>query len=160
VTAAAGAFYFERGQPSANIQTWGDALWWASAIITTINSPFETVTFEGRVIALLLRIFALAVSGYLTAIIAVYLLGGAGPAQLVEREPTEAPSEPARAEPAPSAPLPIEGELHRLRLEVARLHELIERRLAQDSAQATAQATTVEAPSVPTDNREPTPRGR
>ena len=167
VTAAAGAYYFERGQPDANIQTWGDALWWAAAIITTINSPFETVTFEGRIIALLLRIFALAVSGYLTAIIAVYLLGGTEPAQLGENEPaTEAPDEPAGAvpthlDPAPSAP--AEAELRQLRLEVARLHDLIERQASCGSGQTTAQsvaAPAIEAPALPTEEREPTPRRR
>ena len=112
VTAAAGAYYFERSEPSANIQTFGDALWWSVTIITTINSPYETITFEGRVIALLLRIFALAISGYLTAIIAVYLLGGNEHSELAATD---------------------EPEQRRLRLEVARLRSLLERQISEGS---------------------------
>jgi len=110
VTSAAGAYYFERTEPGANILTPGDAFWWAATLVTTMNSPFETITFEGRVIGLLLRVFALAISGYLTAIIAVYLLGGKGPAEPTQPDPTE---------------------LRQLCDEIARLERLIERRLPE-----------------------------
>jgi voltage-gated potassium channel len=107
VTAAAGAYYFERDIPDAAIRTPGEALWWAATIVTTINSPLETVTLEGRVLALLLRVFGLAISGYLTATIAVYLLGA------TRRDET------------------ADLELRRLRLEVVRLQGLLERRVGQ-----------------------------
>lgn len=82
VTAAAGAYYFELNEPGATITTPGEAFWWAATLLTTMNSSLETITLEGRVIGLLLRFFALAASGYLTATIAVYLLGpGQGPQQ-------------------------------------------------------------------------------
>lgn len=71
---AAGVYYFEATEQSS-IATIGDATWWAATTITTINSGLDPVTFEGRVIGVLLRIYGLAVSGYLTATIAVYLLG-------------------------------------------------------------------------------------
>ncbi len=106
-TAAAGAYYLERDEPSANITTPGDALWWAVTLVTTVNSPFETVTLEGRVIALFLRIFGLAVSGYLTAIIAVYLLGN-------------------RA--APDDAEATQTELRQLRLQLTRLARVLEGR--------------------------------
>ena len=82
-------------------------------MVTTINSSLETVTPEGRMIGLLLRVFALAVSSYLTAIVAVYLLGGA------ERR---AGDEVGRE------------ELRELRAEVAGLRELIERQDAEGAA--------------------------
>jgi voltage-gated potassium channel len=113
LTAAAGALYFERDAPSASIRTAGEALWWAATIITTINSPLEAVTLEGRIIAFMLRIFGLAFSGYLTAIIAVYLLG-AVPGQDADRD-----DEGQRA------------ELQRLRADVARLEQLVEQRLPE-----------------------------
>lgn len=77
VTAAAAAavYFFERGIAASPIQTPWDSVWWAATIVTTINSPLEAVTLEGRLVALGLRIFALAFSGYLTAVIAVHLLG-------------------------------------------------------------------------------------
>jgi voltage-gated potassium channel len=108
-TAAAGAYYLERDEPGASIGTPVDALWWAATIVTTINSPLETVTFEGRVIGLLLRVFALAISGYLTATIAVYLLGR-----------PQSTAEQAEA-----------SELAELRREVRRLGALLERRLPE-----------------------------
>lgn len=74
VTAAA-ALYLERGAPQATITDFGEALWWAATVVSTVNSPLETVTPEGRVVALALRIFGVAVIGYLTARIAVFLLG-------------------------------------------------------------------------------------
>ncbi len=45
-------------------------------MITTINTSTEPVTFEGRVIGLVLRVVALSIFGYLTASIASYLVGG------------------------------------------------------------------------------------
>jgi voltage-gated potassium channel len=113
VTSAAGAYYFERTEPTANIMTPGDAFWWAATIVTTINSPYETISFEGRVIALLLRVFALSISGYLTAIIAAYLIGENRPAEAVEADRSVAD----------------ETELRRLREEIGHLERLIERRL-------------------------------
>ena len=110
VTSAAGAYYFERTEPAANILTPGDALWWSATIVTTVNSPYETITLEGRVIALLLRVFGLAISGYLTAIIAAYLIGA--------------------KEPASEASGATADEIRELRLQVARLHDIIEQRAA------------------------------
>lgn len=100
-TAAAGAYFFERDQPDATITSPGQALWWAATIMTTINAQLETTTMEGRVIGLLLRVFAMTISGYVTAIIAVYLLGA-----------------PARGESGAD-------ELRALREQVARLEALL-----------------------------------
>ncbi|MDQ3809601.1 MAG: ion transporter [Chloroflexota bacterium] len=72
---AAGVYFFESGEPDALIHTPGDALWWAATLITTVNSPLAVVTLEGRLVAMLLRVYALAVSGYITAVIAVQLFG-------------------------------------------------------------------------------------
>lgn len=108
VVAAASAYYFEVGEPGATIQSFGDALWWSSTLVTTMNSPLYVVTVEGRFIGLVVRVFALALSGYLTAILAVAWIG-AQPAA-----PSKLP-DPALAE-----------ELRRLRQEVARLRSLLE----------------------------------
>ena len=72
---AVGAWSFDRDAAGASIRTFGDALWWAAALVTTINSGLEAVSPEARVIALLLRLYAVSVFGYVTASIASYLVG-------------------------------------------------------------------------------------
>ena len=85
---AAGVFFFERGVPGTPFQTFWEALWWAAALATTINIGADPVTLEGRVIALLQRVVALAVFGYVTASIASFLVG-----QRVNERP-KAPDDP------------------------------------------------------------------
>ncbi|MGH2449529.1 MAG: ion transporter [Chloroflexota bacterium] len=79
LTAAAATYYFEQGQPGADIHTFGEALYWAATVVTTMSIGLEPQSVEGRVIAILLRIYALGIAGYLTAIIAAYLLGVTNP---------------------------------------------------------------------------------
>jgi voltage-gated potassium channel len=72
--AAAGALLLERGAPASSIQGFGDALWWAATLVTTVNAGVEPTTAEGRVLAVLLRLFGVSVIGYLTARLAAFLL--------------------------------------------------------------------------------------
>ena len=72
---AAGALYFDRGVEDAPIQSFGDALWWSTAMVTTINNEKYVVSGEARVIAILMRVFAVSVFGFITASIASYLIG-------------------------------------------------------------------------------------
>ena len=72
---AVGVLFFDRAAEGATIQSFGDALWWATAMVTTINNEKYAVTAEGRVIAILLRVFAVSVFGFITASIASYLIG-------------------------------------------------------------------------------------
>ena len=88
LTSAGGTFYFEQAAPNASITTLGDAIWWSFTLVTTINTGLEPVTLEGRIIGVLMRIFALAVSGYVTAVIAAHLLGFTQP-NPTTRESTE-----------------------------------------------------------------------
>jgi voltage-gated potassium channel len=74
VTAAALGYYLERGHADSEITTFGEALWWAATLVTTVNAQVDAVTFEGRIIALVLRVFGMAMIGYITATIAVFLL--------------------------------------------------------------------------------------
>jgi voltage-gated potassium channel len=75
IAGAVGVHYFDRGVPGAPIQTFGDAVWWSSAMITTINNELYAVSPEARVIAILQRIFAVSVFGFITASIASYFIG-------------------------------------------------------------------------------------
>lgn len=72
--AAAGVYFFERDVAGTQFQDFWDALWWAAALATTINTNIEPLTAEGRVIGLLLRVVGLAVFGYVTASIASFLV--------------------------------------------------------------------------------------
>jgi voltage-gated potassium channel len=72
---AVGVLFFDRYAEGATIRTFGDALWWSAAMVTTINNEKYAVTPEGRVIAILLRVFAVSVFGFITASIASYLIG-------------------------------------------------------------------------------------
>ena len=72
---AMGVLFFDRDVPDAPVQTFGDALWWSAAMVTTINNEKYAVSVEARVIAILQRIFAVSVFGFITASIASYLIG-------------------------------------------------------------------------------------
>jgi voltage-gated potassium channel len=72
---AAGALYFDQGIENAPIQTFGDALWWSATMVTTINNEKYAVSTEARIIAILVRVFAVSVFGFVTASIASYLIG-------------------------------------------------------------------------------------
>lgn len=105
--ATAGIYALERDRPDATIRTVGDALWWASCLVTTINSEKYAVSAEGRVLAVLLRVYAVAIFGLLTANIAAFLVGRH--------------REEARAAGDPELPVAVAEELRRLRAEVRAL---------------------------------------
>ncbi|MDQ3540505.1 MAG: ion transporter [Chloroflexota bacterium] len=87
---AVGARSFDQGIENAPIQTFGDALWWSAAMVTTINNEKYVVSTEARVIAILLRVFAVSVFGFITASIASYLIGNMDSgAETAEREAEE-----------------------------------------------------------------------
>ncbi|TCJ38994.1 potassium channel family protein [Parafrankia sp. BMG5.11] len=73
---AAGMLNFEpASEVEGGFAGYWDALWWTAMLLTTIGSQFWPVTTEGRVLALLLSIYGLAVLGYLTATIASFFIG-------------------------------------------------------------------------------------
>jgi voltage-gated potassium channel len=51
------ALHFEAAHEDGNIRTAGDALWWAITTVTTVGyGDFYPVTFEGRVVAVVLMV--------------------------------------------------------------------------------------------------------
>ncbi|HEX6510890.1 MAG TPA: ion transporter [Chloroflexota bacterium] len=70
----AGVYYFEAGQPSSQIHTLGDALWWAACLVTTINNGLDPVSPEGRILAILMRIYAVGVFGLIAGQVASFLV--------------------------------------------------------------------------------------
>jgi voltage-gated potassium channel len=76
VTAAAGMYRFELDAPGgAPFASYGAALWWTSMLLTTMGSEYWPQTNEGRILCLLLAVYAFAVFGYVTAAIAAFFVG-------------------------------------------------------------------------------------
>ena len=65
----------ERGTPDANIQDFGDALWWSFATVTTVGYGDRfPLTVTGRVVAAGLMLTGIALLGVITATFASWLV--------------------------------------------------------------------------------------
>jgi voltage-gated potassium channel len=78
---AAGMIQFESpaaarqaGHPDAGIADFGESLWWTAMILTTMGSDYWPVTAEGRILTLLLSLYAFTVFGYITATLASHFV--------------------------------------------------------------------------------------
>ncbi len=71
---AAGIFAFER-DVSGGPQSYGESLWWTSMILTTMGSQYWPETVEGRLLCIVLSLYALAMFGYVTAALATFFVG-------------------------------------------------------------------------------------
>src|SRR4028118_1575963 len=73
---AAGMYTFENEVPDGSgLNTYGASLWWTAMIMTTLGSEYWPQTPEGRVLCLLLALYAFAVFGYVTATLATFFIG-------------------------------------------------------------------------------------
>ena len=75
LTGAAGMFALEQAAPAGGFQDYGTALWWTAMIMTTMGSEYWPRTVEGRVLCVLLALYAFTVFGYVTAALATYFIG-------------------------------------------------------------------------------------
>lgn len=83
----------ERDATDANIQTFGDALWWASTTVTTVGyGDRYPVTTEGRIVAVALMVVGIALVGSVTAAVAAWFVSH------VERDRAAASARDASAE--------------------------------------------------------------
>jgi voltage-gated potassium channel len=81
---AAGMYAFEN--PAAlqsagitderGITSYGEAVWWTAMTLTTLGSDYFPKTSEGRFLCWLLAVYAFAIFGYITALVARFLLHG------------------------------------------------------------------------------------
>jgi voltage-gated potassium channel len=94
------------GPNAAAFATFADALWWTSMILTTMGSQAWPATAEGRILAVLLSVYAFAVFGYVAGALASFFVG----------RDEDAPDAPRRAELAALA-----GEIEALRGELREL---------------------------------------
>lgn len=68
----------EQGNPSANIKSAEDALWWSYITITTVGyGDFYPVTTLGRIVAGLISLGGIGLYGTFTGFIATYFIGEA-----------------------------------------------------------------------------------
>jgi voltage-gated potassium channel len=105
---AAGMLSFEpAGAVEGGFTSYGHALWWTAMLVTSIGSDFWPMTTEGRVLALLLSIYGLAVFGYITASFASFFVG---------RDAGE-----------PEAPLAGSADINRLAEEIRQLKDQLGR---------------------------------
>jgi voltage-gated potassium channel len=112
---AAGMLYFEPArQVGGGFRSYADALWWTVMLLTTIGSQYWPQTGEGRILAVLMSIYGLAVFGYITAVLASFFVG--------------------RDAEAPDAPVAGADDIQKLREEISALRTALEAREADDPA--------------------------
>jgi voltage-gated potassium channel len=71
---AAGMYALEN-DPPGGLHSYGEALWWTAMIMTTMGSQYWPRSPEGRVLCVLLALYAFAMFGYFTAALATYFIG-------------------------------------------------------------------------------------
>ena len=71
---AAGMYAFEK-EEVGGLKGYGEALWWTALVMTTMGSQYWPQTAEGRVLCLFLALYAFAIFGYVTAVLATYFVG-------------------------------------------------------------------------------------
>ncbi|QWC85303.1 potassium channel family protein [Nocardioidaceae bacterium] len=77
----------EQDAAGANITSFGNALWWACVTVTTVGyGDFFPITVTGRLVALGLMVFGVALIGALTATVAAWLVGQVGEEREAELE--------------------------------------------------------------------------
>ena len=111
VAGAAGMYAFEQGESAGSYFTsFGSSLWWTAMVMTTMGADTFPVTAEGRLLCLLLALYAFVVFGYVTASLATFFLS---------RDAEEQTGELASARAVAS----LTAELHALRAELRATRE-------------------------------------
>jgi voltage-gated potassium channel len=99
----------ERANPGANIDSFGDALWWAATTVTTVGygDQFPTTT-EGRFVGVGLMLTGIALLGVITAALASWFVEKVAEVQSAEERTEEGVSD-------------LVAEVRRLRQEIGNL---------------------------------------
>lgn len=71
---AAGMYAFERDTPGTAITGYWAAVWWTAMVMTTMGSDYFPHSVQGRVLCVILAVYAFAVFGYVTATLATFFV--------------------------------------------------------------------------------------
>jgi voltage-gated potassium channel len=115
-------FNVERSDPSSNITTFPDALWWAVSTVTTVGYGDKYPSTEGgRAVAVILMLTGIALVGTMTAAIAAWFVGST---QKANRKAAEDDQDQAQAERSVllAELAAMRAGLDQLRADVALLH--------------------------------------
>jgi voltage-gated potassium channel len=75
IAGAAAMYAFEHDVADpAGIHGFGTALWWTAMIMTTMGSAYWPQTVEGRIVCVLLALYAFAMFGYVTATLSSFFI--------------------------------------------------------------------------------------
>lgn len=104
---AAGMLHFEGSvQDNQGIHTYWRALWWTAMQLTNMGSGYAIKTTGGRVICLGISVYAVVIFGYITALLASFL---------IDREVKE-----------PKPEIAYQKSMHEIKEEIIQLRHLIE----------------------------------
>jgi voltage-gated potassium channel len=67
---AAGMYAFEQNPGGRGLNSYGTALWWTAMVLSTMGSEYWPQTPEGRMLCILLALYAFTMFGYVTATLA------------------------------------------------------------------------------------------
>lgn len=73
--AGAAGIYALESVATGGPKSYGEALWWTAMIMTTLGSEYWPKTAEGRVLCVILALYAFGVFGYVTAALATFFVG-------------------------------------------------------------------------------------
>jgi len=71
---AAAMYAFEHTVPGTGITGYWAAVWWTAMVMTTMGSDYFPRTMQGRVLCVMLALYAFTIFGYLTATLATYFV--------------------------------------------------------------------------------------
>jgi voltage-gated potassium channel len=71
---AAGMYAFEHAVAGSPITGYWAAVWWTAMVMTTMGSDYFPHTMQGRVLCVLLAVYAFTVFGYVTATLATFFV--------------------------------------------------------------------------------------
>jgi voltage-gated potassium channel len=72
---AAGMYALERDAPGGGFDSYFTALSWTAMVMTTMGSEYWPASADGRVLCFFLALYAFAIFGYVTAVLATFFIG-------------------------------------------------------------------------------------
>jgi voltage-gated potassium channel len=74
MVSAAGMYAFEYAPQGRGLSSYFEALWWTAMLVTTLGSEYWPQSVEGRVLSLLLSLYAIGLVGYMAGALASFFI--------------------------------------------------------------------------------------